>query len=202
MFQIVGFEKADGKIRVTLETDENTTVLMLRLFTKAAEFAHVLAYRIATESRLNASQKSRPENMARLRRNRAEFLKTFREIPGPLGLRMKILQEMCIGDGVEVTRDRIAAELTLARQEERERRKFDVRRLIRKGKSLGDIAAALDVPRSTVARISRALRGTRKRDARVERSVLALAERPPGPSPPPPPGRVPPLLPPGRPESA
>jgi hypothetical protein len=202
MFQIVGFEKADGKIRVTLETDENTTVLMLRLFTKAAEFAHVLAYRIATESRLDASQKSRPENMARLRRNRAELLKAFREIPGPHGLRMKMLREMCIGDGVEVTNDRLTAQLALAREEERKGKRFAVRRLIKKGKSIREIADALGMPPSTVARISRELGGARKRDARVKRSVLSLAPRSPGPAPSPSPAPDPASIPPGRPETA
>lgn len=202
MFRIVDFRPVDGKIRVTLETDDNTTVLLLRLFSKAADFAHILAYRMSIESRLNASQKSKAEIMGRMRRNRAELLKTFREIPGPHGLRMKILREMCIGNGVEVTNDRLAAQLALAREEERKGQRFAVRRLIKKGKSIREIAAALGMPPSTVARVSRELGGARKRHARVKRSVLSLAPRSPGPAPSPSPAPDPASIPPGRPETA
>lgn len=202
MFRIIGFERTDGKIRVVVETDDNTTVFLLRLFAEAEKFAHLLHYRMTTESRLDESRKSAPEKTARLRRNRAELLKTFREIPGPHGLRMRILREMCIGNGVEVTLDRLTAQLTLAREEEREGKRFSVKRLIKKEKTLGEIAAALDLPKSTVARFARSLGGASKRQARVKRTVLALAERPPGPVRSPVPASTPSPVPPGRPKTA
>lgn len=202
MFRIVGFESTpDGKTRFTVETDDSTTGLFLRFFTQADKFAQLLHYRLTTESRLDASQKSVPEKMARMQMSRAQLLTTFREIRGTPSQRINILQEMCIGNGTHVTQDRLFAQLQLAREEETEDKIASVKRLIRKGKTLGQIAAALDIPKSTVARLSRLPRGARKRDARVKRSVLALAGRSPGISPPPPPGRRAPI-PPGRPKTA
>ena len=88
------------------------------------------------------------------------------------------------------------------KEEETKGKYFSVKRLIKKGKSLDEIAAALGIPKSTVARLAKSLRGASKREARVKRSVIALANRPPGLSPPSPPGENPASIPPGRPEIA
>jgi hypothetical protein len=39
MFKIVDLRNMDGKIRITIETDDSTTVLMLRFFSQADKFA-------------------------------------------------------------------------------------------------------------------------------------------------------------------
>ena len=157
MFKIVDFQSfPDGKSRITIETDDSSTRLMLRFFSQADKFAQVFQYRIQTESRLEASQKSKSVQMAQMRQNRARMLEKYREIAGTHNQRIKILQEMCIGEGVKITQDRISAQLQNAREEEKEVHIVRIKRLIRKGKSIGEVASSLGLPKSTVARYAKA----------------------------------------------
>ena len=85
MFKIINFQfTSDGKTRLTVETDDSSTGLMLRLFSQDDKFAKLLQYRVQTESRLDASQKSAPEKMARMRDHLSKMLKMFRERGGKI----------------------------------------------------------------------------------------------------------------------
>ena len=168
MFRIVGFESTpEGKSRITIETDDSSTRLMLRFFSQADKFAQVFQYRIQTESRLDVSQKSKPVQMAQMRKNRVRMLEKFREISGTRSQRLRILQEMCIGEGVKITQDRISAQLQIALEEEKEVYRLRIKRLIRKGKSIGEIASSLGLPKSTVARYAKARKTDKPSVSRV-----------------------------------
>jgi hypothetical protein len=202
VFKIIDYRNSSGKILVTIETDDATSALMLRFLSAVDKFAELFHYRVSTESRLTASQKTFPEKMVRARSFRADLLRRYRELLGSRLQRLRILKELCIVGGVVITQDRLSAALQIALEEEREGKLISIKKLILKGKSISDIATALDLPKSTVARFARSLRGASKRDARVKRTVLALADRPPGPVPSSSLGRNPASIPPGRPKTA
>ena len=156
MFKIIDYRNTSGKILITVETDDATSALMLRFLSAADKFAELFHYRVTTESRLDASQKTFPEKMARARRFRTDLLRKYRDIPGSRLQRLRILKEMCVSDGMEITLDRLTAMIQIAVEEEKSHKKLQVKRLIRKGKTLNDIALELSIPSSTAARYARA----------------------------------------------
>jgi len=93
--------------------------------------------------------------MAHARGSRADLLKKYRGIPGSRLQRIRILKEMHIAEGVEITQDRLAAKLKLALEEEKSRKQLQVKRLIKKGNTIENIASTLSIPKTTVARYAR-----------------------------------------------
>lgn len=157
MFKINDFRiNSSGKVLITIETDDFTSALMLRFLSEADKFAEIFYYRLKTEARINSSQKNRSEKMAQARKSRADLLRRYREIEGSRTQRIRILKEMCIIEGIEITQDRLAAKLQLALEEEKSHKQLQVKRLIKKGKTIENIASSLSIPKSTVARYARA----------------------------------------------
>jgi len=180
MFRIVDFRNVGGKIRMVIETDDLIPVLMLRLFSQAEKFAQLFHYRVTSEARFHSSQKTKPVKMAQMRLHRAEILKRFRDIPsGSRQQKLKILQELSMLEGIRITQDRLSAQLQIALKEEKEGKVFKVKRLIRKGITIEEIASALNLSKSTVARIARSLKGSTQSPSLTKGSVLAIAECPP-----------------------
>ena len=171
MFKIIEYRNISGKILITVETDNFTSALMLRFLTEADKFAELFHYRLTTESRIDSSQKTNPEKMARARRSRANLLKKYREIPGSRPQRMRILKEMFISEGVEITLDRLTAKLQLATEEEKLHKQLQVKQMIRKGKSLNEIASELSIPKSTASRYAR-------EKGFAKRSLLTIVDQP------------------------
>lgn len=136
--------------------------MMLRFLSEADKFAELFNYKAKTASRLDSSQKSNPEKMVHARRSRADLLKKFREIPGSTAQRMRILKEMFLSEGIQITLDRLSAKLQLARVEEKLHQQTLVKRLKRKGNSCDEISSALNIPKSTVARYTKAKKTAKK----------------------------------------
>lgn len=167
MFKIVSYLKDSGKTLITVQTDDATSALMLRFLSAADKFAELFHYRLRTESQLDASQKCNPEKMAQASRSRADLLKRFRQIPGFRPQRMKMLKEMLLIEGEEITLDRLTAKLQLAVEEEKGRKQMRVKRLIKQGKSLREIADMLQIPKSTAGRYARAEKAAKASLVRV-----------------------------------
>lgn len=155
MFKITDYRNISGKIILTVETDDATSALMLRFLSAADKFAELFHYRVSAESRLYASQKTCPEKMAQARSSRSGLLRKYREIPGSRIQRMRILKEMLASEGIKMTLDRVIATIQIATEEEKLHNKLQTKHLIRKGKSLNEIASELSIPKSTVARYAR-----------------------------------------------
>ena len=172
MFRIVSYESTpEGNTRFIVESDDSTTAILLRLFSQADKFAQMLHNRLTTESRLESSQKTRTEKMARAGRSRADLLKRFREIRGSHSQRLKILKEKLACEGNEMTLDRLSAAIQIAREEEKLHKQLQVKELIRQGKTLSEIASSLSIPKSTAARYARA-------KGYEERSLMKIVDHP------------------------
>ena len=183
MFQIIDFHHVNGKLRTTIEADDQFFGMFVRFIRMAQKFCILLDYKLKKEKEIMDFSKTGPLRKKRAGRARARMLSEFRKIPGTRSQRLKILQEMCIGDGVEITQDRISTQLQLASQEEKEKRNLHIKLLIHQGKSISEIASSLCVTKTTVARYAQEVRGARQATtARVKRTVPSLAERPPSPS--------------------
>ena len=72
--------------------------------------------------------------------------------------RMRILKEIRVSNGEQVTLDRIEAEIRRAIRYEKEDRMAKIKELLDKGKSLNDIGKVMNLPKSTVARLIKQLR--------------------------------------------
>jgi hypothetical protein len=152
MFKIIDYRNSSGKILITIETDDLTSSLFLQFLSEADKFAELFHYRLTIEKRIDSSQKNKPEQLARATKSSAALLKKYKEIIGSPQQRLKILRQMCITEGIEITQDRLAAKLQLATEEEILHKQTPVKMLKRKDKTLDDIASALSIPKSTVAR--------------------------------------------------
>ena len=158
MFKIVDFRNMDGKIRITIETDDSTTVLMLRFFSQADKFAELFHYRATTASRLESRQKNRPVLMAHAKEFRAEQLRQYRALPGNRNERLSIMKEMRAMIGQIVTLDRLGAELSVAIEEERAEKIERIILMRENGRSLLEISQELGIPTSTVRRYMQSYR--------------------------------------------
>ncbi len=153
---IVNYRKDSRKTFITIQTDDATSALMLRFLSAADKFAELFHYRVVIERNQEAYQNTKHEKMARARRYRTDLLKRFREIPGSRMQRLRILKEMCLSEGKEITLDRLIATIQVAAEEEKILKIMKVKQLIRKGKSLKDIAMELSITKSTAARYAQA----------------------------------------------
>jgi len=119
MFKIIDYRSSSGKILITIETDDLTSSLFLQFLSEADKFAELFHYRLTTEKRIDSSQKNKPEQLARATKSRADLLKKYKEIIGSRQQRLKILRQMCITEGSEITQDRLIEKLHLAIEEDK-----------------------------------------------------------------------------------
>jgi len=164
VFKIVDFQKISGKIRMTIETEELDASIFLQFFDKVSEFAQLYRYRVTAQSKLDLSQKNRPEKMELAYRKYREELTRFRELKGTPIERIRILKNLRAAQGEDVTLDGIMAELKIAREEERNDKLNNIVHLSRKGYPLDKIASELKIPRSTVSRYLKKVPTERKKD--------------------------------------
>jgi hypothetical protein len=183
MFKIIDFQHINGKLKTTIEADDQFFGMFIRFIRMAQKFCILLDYKLKKEKEIMDFSKTGPLRKKRAARARARMLKEFRNVPGTRSQRLNILQEMCIGDGIEVTQDRLDAQLQLASQEEKKKHHLRIKLLIHKGKSISEISSSLGLAKTTVARYAQEVRGAQQATtARVKRTVQSLAERPPSPS--------------------
>jgi hypothetical protein len=71
---------------------------------------------------------------------------------------MRILKEIRVSNGEQVTLDRIDAEIRRAKQYEKEDNLLKIKSLLEGGKTLNDIVKTMDLPKSTVRRFIKQLR--------------------------------------------
>lgn len=119
MFKIIDYRSSSGKILITIETDDLTSSLFLQFLSEADKFAELFHYRLTTEKRIDSSQKNKPEQLTRATKSRADLLKKYKEIIGSRQQRLKILRQMCITEGSEITQDRLIEKLHLAIEEDK-----------------------------------------------------------------------------------
>lgn len=134
MFKIIDYRNSSGKILITIESDDFTAALFLRFMSEADKFAEIFHYRQRIEKNVALIQKGKHERMAHARQIRAELLKMYKEISGSRRQRLKILYEMCLLEGMEITQDRLITKLQIAMEEEKIHKQTLIKVLIRKGK--------------------------------------------------------------------
>ena len=93
--------------------------------------------------------------MALLKKEFAEQLDRFRNMPGTRIDRMRILKEIRVSNGEPATLYRIDAEIRRAIRYENEERLLNIKSLHEKRKTLREISSSLKLPKSTIARFIR-----------------------------------------------
>lgn len=160
MFRIVDAGATGDMIRITVETDEASTLLFMRFMREAQSFADAYAFRArgaaAGARRREERAAELPERIAR----RARTLALFRELKGSRTARLKALREILAARGeAPPTVGRLDAELTLARSEERETQRLRVAELRSEGRSYREIGRILGIPESTARYLQKNARG-------------------------------------------
>jgi hypothetical protein len=152
MFRIIKYRNDSGKILMTIETDDQMAADFCRFFGTINKFVDLFNYRVRSAKSFELYQKTASHKMALLKKEFAEQLERFRSMPGTRIERMRILKEIRVSNGEQVPLDRIDAEIRRAIQYEKEDKLAKIKKLHDSGKSLDDIANALDIPKTTVAR--------------------------------------------------
>jgi len=102
--------------------------------------------------------KTAPPKMALLKKEFAEQLDRFRNMPGTRIDRMRILKEIRVSNGEPATLYRIDAEIRRAIRYENVERLLIIKGIHEKRKPLREIPSSLKLPKSTIARFIRKLR--------------------------------------------
>lgn len=158
MFKIIKYRNDSGKILMTIETDDQMAADFCRFFGTVNKFVDLFNYRIRSAKSFDLYQKTEPHKMALLKKEFAEQLTRFREMPGTRIQRMRILKEIRESNGERVTLDQIDVEIRKAKEFEMEDRLRKIKGFLDAGKSMNDISKTLGLPKSTVARLIKRLR--------------------------------------------
>jgi hypothetical protein len=158
MFKIIKYRNNSGKILMTIETDDQAAADFCRFFGAVNKFVDLFHYRMRSAKSFDLYQKTAPHKLALLKKEFAEQLERFRNMPGTPIERMRILKEIRVSNGEQVPLDRIEAEIRRAKQYEKEDKILNIKRLFDSGKSLNDISKKMNLPKSTVRRFIKRLR--------------------------------------------
>ena len=158
MFKIIKYRNHSGKIQMTIETDDQMAADFCRFFGTINKFVDLFNYRVRSAKSFDQYQKTAPHKLALLKKEFAEQLARFRSMPGTRIERMRILKEIRVSNGEQVTLDRIEAEIRRAIHYDKEDRMAIIKKLLDTGKSVNDIGKAMNLPKSTVARLIKQLR--------------------------------------------
>lgn len=152
MSRVIKYRNVSGKIQATIETDDQTAGDFIRFFGSINKFVDLFHYRMRSAKSFDLYQKTAPHKMALHKKELAEQLERFRSMPGTRIERMRTLKEIRVSNGERVTLDLIDVEIRHAIQYEKEEKQLTIKKLRDSGKSLDDIAKALEIPKTTVAR--------------------------------------------------
>lgn len=158
MFRVIKYRNVSGKIIATIETDDQTAGDLIRFFGSINKFIDLFHYRMRSAKSSDLYQKTVPHKMALHKKELAGQLERFRSMPGTRIERMRTLKEIRVSNGERVTLDLIDVEIRHAMQYEKEEKQLTIKKLRDSGKSLDDIAKALEIPKTTVARYLKKLR--------------------------------------------
>jgi hypothetical protein len=157
MFKIIKYRNHSGKIQMTIETDDQMAADFCRFFGTINKFVDLFNYRVRSAKNFDLYQKTAPHKLALLKKEFAEQLARFRSMPGTRVERMRILKEIRVSNGEQITLDRIDAEIRRAKQYEKEANLLILKSLLDGGKSLNDILNTLNLPKTTVLRMIKQL---------------------------------------------
>ncbi len=143
MFRVIKYRNVSGKIQATIETDDQTVGDFIRFFGSINKFVDLFHYRMRSAKSFDLYQKTAPHKMALLKKEFAEQLERFRNMPGTRIERMRTLKEIRASNGEQVPLDRVEAEIRRAMQYEKEDNLEKIKKLRDSGKSLDDISKAL-----------------------------------------------------------
>ena len=118
--EIIKYRNHSGKILMTIETDDQMAVDFCRFFGTINKFVDLFNYRVRSAKSFDLYQKTAPHKLALLKKEFAEQLERFRSMPGTRIERMRILKEIRVSNGEQVTLDRIEAEIRRAIQYDKE----------------------------------------------------------------------------------
>lgn len=158
MFKIIKYRNHSGKIQMTIETDDQMAADFCRFFGTVNKFVDLFHYRMRSAKSFDLYQKTAPHKLALLKKEFAEQLERFRNMPGTRIERMRTLKEIRVSNGEQVTLDRIDAEIRRAKQYEKEDNLLKIKSLLDGGKSINDILDTMNLPKTTVARLIKQLR--------------------------------------------
>ncbi len=153
MFKNTDFHRlADDKIRMVIETDDQTSFLFFQMFSELDKHAYLYHYRFRTTSKLDLFQKNRPARMEQLKRFYAEQLEVFRKLDGTRFERFRLIKLLRESKGEKVTLDKIMAEIKKALDNERDDKFGKVLELLKKGYSPTRISNEMNIPKATISR--------------------------------------------------
>ena len=158
MFKIIKYRNHSGKIQMTIETDDQMAADFCRFFGTINKFVDLFNFRVRSAKSFDLYQKTAPHKLALLKKEFAEQLARFRNMPGTRIERMRILKEIRVSNGEQVPLDRIEAEIKRAIQYEKEEILQKIKKLTDSGKSTKEISITLGMPKSTVVRYLKKLR--------------------------------------------
>jgi hypothetical protein len=158
MFRVIKYRNVSGKIQATIETDDQTVGDFIRFFGSINKFVDLFHYRMRSAKSFDLYQKTAPHKLALLKKEFAEQLERFRNMPGTRIERMRTLNEIRVSNGEQVPLDRIEAEIRRAIQYEKEEILAKIKKLSDSGKSSKDISILMRMPKSTVVRYLKKLR--------------------------------------------
>ena len=116
MFKIIKYRNHSGKILMTIETDDQMAADFCRFFGTINKFLDLFNYRVRSAKSFDLYQKTAPHKLAFLKKEFSEQLERFRNMSGTRIERMRILKEIRVSNGGQVTLDRNDAELRRAKQ--------------------------------------------------------------------------------------
>jgi hypothetical protein len=158
MFKIIKYRNHSGKILMTIETDDQMAADFCRFFGTINKFVDLFNYRVRSAKNFDLYQKTAPHKLALLKKEFAEQLERFCNMSGTHIEHMRILKEILVSNGEQITLDRIEAEIRRAIQYEKDDIQLKIKSLLDNGKSLNEIAKIVNLPKSTVARFIKRLR--------------------------------------------
>ncbi len=178
MFRIVESAAECGVIRLTVETDEPSTMLFMRFLRDAQAFAQAYAYRAKAAASGERRRIERAAQLPAMIAARARALALYRELPGSVREKIRALREIMAAQGDPVTVGGLEAELAIAREEERETRRQRILQLRREGLSHRKIGSVLGIPESTVRTLEKNARGCPRTDDRPPAAGTPLPSLP------------------------
>lgn len=152
MFKITDFHRAGDKIRMVIETDDPSSVLFFRFFSEIQKFIELYHFRFRSASQIDLSQKNKPVRMAQVKRFRVEQLEMFRKLKGTRIERFRLIKILRESNGEKVTLDRINAEISIAKEDERNDNILNIHKLSKEGYSIHQISTELGISKSTISR--------------------------------------------------
>ena len=116
VFKIIKYRNHSGNILMTIQTDDQMAVDFCRFFATINKFLDLFNYRVRSTKSFDLYQKTAPHKLALLKKEFAEQLERFRRLSGTRIEKLRILKEIRVSNGEQITSDRIDAEICRAIQ--------------------------------------------------------------------------------------